>query len=65
MVLDRNEKQRGFPSLSGMETQYNQVRVVFEPNFEKRLVGLATIVPYGSSQPPASNVENSGDLTAS
>lgn len=36
-LLDRSEKQRGYPSLNGMETQYSQVKLIFEPNFEKRL----------------------------
>jgi hypothetical protein len=48
-VLDRNEKAKGFPSLIGLENQYNQVKVVFEPIFEKRLVNLAQIVPFGQA----------------
>jgi hypothetical protein len=30
-----------YPSLIGLENLYSQVRVVFEPQFEKRLTNLA------------------------
>ena len=44
IILDKNEKQKGFPSLIGLDQQYSQVKVIFEPNFERRLVNLAHIV---------------------
>lgn len=50
-VLDRNEKKKGYPSLIGLDALYNQVKVVFEPNFEKRITNLAHIVPYQQSNP--------------
>ena len=56
MIIDKNEKQKGYPSLQGLEAQYSQVRVSFEPNFERRLVNLATIIGFGQ-------VENSYDFT--
>lgn len=56
-VLDRNDKQKDFPSLNGLENQYNLVKVVFDPNFEKRLVNLAHVVGH------TSNSEHSGDFT--
>jgi len=56
-LLDKSEKQRGYPSLSGMETQYSQVKLVFEPNFEKRLQGIAKVLG------PGQTAEYSGDYT--
>jgi hypothetical protein len=47
-VLDRNEKQKEFPSLIGLENIYNQVKVAFDPNFERRLVNLAQVVGLGA-----------------
>lgn len=56
MIIDKNEKQKGYPSLQGLEAQYSQVKVAFEPNFERRLVNLAHIIGFGQ-------VENSYDFT--
>jgi len=27
MIIDKNEKQKGYPSLQGLEAQYSQVKV--------------------------------------
>ncbi|CDW91449.1 achain crystal structure of engineered northeast structural genomics consortium target [Stylonychia lemnae] len=35
-ILDKVEKQRGFPSLNGMENSYGTVKVAFDPNVEKK-----------------------------
>ena len=40
-VLERNERESGYPMLQGLEKEYGQVKVVFEGHFEKRLTGLA------------------------
>ena len=56
-MLDRNEKQKEFPSLIGLENIYNQVKVAFDPNFDRRLVNLAQVVGLGAQS------ENSGDFT--
>jgi hypothetical protein len=39
-----------------MDVQYNQVKVVFEPNIEKRLAGIGKVVGFGQA-------EFSGDFT--
>lgn len=36
-ILDKAEKQKNFPSLNGLETSYSQVKVHFDPNFEKNI----------------------------
>lgn len=55
-MIEKNEKLKGYPSLSGLESQYNQVRVIFEPNFERRLQNLVVLLGQG-------HAENSYDFT--
>jgi hypothetical protein len=67
-ILNRNEKEKGFPSLIGLDQQYNQVRVIFEPNFDKRLINLARVASGFPNQGGSGGVagvggENSGDFT--
>ena len=60
-ILERNERSKGYPSLNVLEGQYNQVKVAFEPNFEKRLVNLTQVIGYGATN--SQHGENSGDFT--
>lgn len=55
-LIDRAEKQKNYPGLNGLEAQYNQVKVVFEPKFENVLSNIAKVVGFGQS-------EFSGELT--
>jgi hypothetical protein len=54
-LIEKFEKQKGYPSLNGMEASYNQVKVHFEPNLEKKLANIAKVF--------TSNGELSGDYT--
>eukprot|EP00347_Sterkiella_histriomuscorum_P008603 403344461 len=46
-ILDKAEKQKGFPSLNGFETQYNQVKLSFDQTFEKKLQNIAKVIGPG------------------
>lgn len=54
-MIEKFEKQKGYPSLNGLEASYNQVKVHFEPNLDKKLAGIAKVF--------SSNGEFSGDFT--
>ena len=55
-VIDRAEKQKGFPSLNGLESTYNLVRLSFDQHFDRKLVNIARVLGPGQT-------ESSSDMT--
>lgn len=43
VLLERSEREKGYPNLNDLENCYNQVKINFEPNFEKRLIQIYKI----------------------
>lgn len=43
-MLEKGEKEKGYPSLNGMENNYNLVRVYFEPNLDKKLSTICKVI---------------------
>lgn len=56
-LLEKLEKEKGYPALNGMEQAYSQVKVHFDPALEKKLQGIARVVCCNNPN------EVSGDLT--
>lgn len=48
-ILEKVEKKRGYPTLNGLESGYNQVKVSFEPNIEKKLASICKIIGSGKA----------------
>jgi hypothetical protein len=48
-LFEKVEKQKGFPSLNGLESQYKQVRLWYESptNFEKKIGMIAKVLGPG------------------
>ena len=42
-LIERAEKETGFPSLNALESSYNQVKFYFETNLEKKLGAIARV----------------------
>lgn len=60
-MIEKAEKQKGFPSLNGLESAYSQVKLHFDPNLEKKLVGIAR-VSTGQNEFSGDFTTNSGSF---
>ena len=58
-LIERAEKEKGFPSLNALESSYNQVKFYFETNLEKKLGAIARVY----TDKPGGQTELSGDFT--
>jgi hypothetical protein len=43
-LLEKAEREKGFTSLNGIDTLYSQVRLHFDPNFEKNLSKICKVI---------------------
>jgi hypothetical protein len=59
-LLEKSEKEKGYPNLQGLESGYNQVRVSFEPHLEKKLAPICKIIGPGQQ---VGNDSNNCDYT--
>jgi len=44
LLIERMEKEKGYPSLNSMDATCSQVKVFFDPNLEKKLQGIARVM---------------------
>lgn len=61
-LIEKAEKEKGFPGLNKLESAYSQVKFYFDPNLEKKLGAIAKVYterPGGGLSHP----EFSGDFT--
>ena len=57
-LFEKVERQKGFPSLNGLESQYKQVRLWYESpaSFEKKIGAIAKVLGPGQNEPTSTDV---------
>lgn len=57
-LFESVERQKGYPSLNGLDSQYKQVRLWYESpsNFEKKIGMIAKVLGPGQNEPSSTDV---------